>query len=252
MPHTQTKPQTASDSDPNTTSVADLGAPRPQFVSPSLSLREQLNVSTSTPDTAASSGVRARSKEANRRKILESAHELFRDRGFEAATLRDIARNAGLSTGAVFANFADKSEIFIKIVEAENARIISLMLEAHDPKRALNERLHHQIMSGYRAAIGLGRIILAAFVMKWSPDMPGFIEVARLNEMVRQAIHETLEHARERGELRADAPIDIATEVLEDLCFSALRRATLYALSEDMVSERLRFQVDLVVAGIKA
>jgi AcrR family transcriptional regulator len=223
-----------------------------QRFSRSLSLREQLKVSSSPSDIAASSGVRAKSKEANRRKILESAHILFRDRGFEAATLRDIARNAGLSTGAVFANFVDKSEIFIKIVETENTRIVSLMLDAHDPKLPLNERLHHQIMSGYRAAIGLGRIIMAAFVMKWTPDTPGFIEVARLNEMMRQAILETLIFARDKGELRLNAPIEIATEVLEDLCFSALRRASLYNLSEEMVSERLSFQVDLVVAGIGA
>jgi AcrR family transcriptional regulator len=218
----------------------------------SLSLREQLNVSSSPSDIAASSGVRAKSKEANRRKILESAYVLFRDRGFDAATLRDIARNAGLSTGAVFANFADKSEIFIKVVETENTRIVSLMLDAHDPTLPLNGRLHHQIMSGYRAAIGLGRIIMAAFVMKWTPDTPGFIEVARLNEMMRQAILETLVFARGRGELKADAPIEIATEVLEDLCFSALRRASLYNLSEEMVSERLSFQINLVVAGISA
>ena len=35
-------------------------------------------------------GARAQSKERNRQKILESAMTLFRERGFEAATLRDI------------------------------------------------------------------------------------------------------------------------------------------------------------------
>jgi AcrR family transcriptional regulator len=217
-----------------------------------LSLREPLPLSPPSTDTSPPGGVRAKSKEANRRKILASAYELFRDRGFEAATLRDIARNAGLSTGAVFANFADKSEIFIKIVEAENDRIIALMREAYDPARKLSDRLHHQVMNGYRATISMGRIVLAAFVMKWSPDSPGFAEVARLNEMLRQAIFETLSQARDHGELKAEAPIANASELLEDLCFSALRRAVLYQLSEEMVSERLRFQVDLVVQGIKA
>jgi AcrR family transcriptional regulator len=32
--------------------------------------------------------------------------------GYEAATLRDIAREAGLSTGALFASFSGKEEIY--------------------------------------------------------------------------------------------------------------------------------------------
>src|SRR5476649_687590 len=78
------------------------------------------------------SGNRAKSKERNRQKILESAVTLFRERGFEAATLRDIARGANLSTGALFANFADKNEIFLTVIEHENARVIGNMVEAHD------------------------------------------------------------------------------------------------------------------------
>ncbi|HEX3406589.1 MAG TPA: helix-turn-helix domain-containing protein, partial [Caulobacteraceae bacterium] len=42
---------------------------------------------------------RAVAKRRTREKILASAKALFAERGYEAATIRDIAKQAGMSTG---------------------------------------------------------------------------------------------------------------------------------------------------------
>src|SRR5579871_6952834 len=52
---------------------------------------------------------RALAKQHTRRRLLDAAKRLFNERGYEAATVRDIAAAAGLSTGAVFASFSDKA-----------------------------------------------------------------------------------------------------------------------------------------------
>lgn len=201
-------------------------------------------------------GSRAQSKERNRQKILDSAMTLFRERGFEAATLRDIARGAGLSTGALFANFADKNEIFITVVEAENARVIRVMRESHDESLNLVDRLHKQLMRGYDAAQVNARLILSAFVMKWSAGQTSLNEVSRLSDLVRFALLDTLKGALERKEIPASARIDCAAEILEDLCFANLRRA--FQASDDrsgfnvtQLSESLAVQIGLVVGGLK-
>jgi AcrR family transcriptional regulator len=49
--------------------------------------------------------------EATRRQILETALTLFRERGFEATTIRDIAGAAGLSLGAAYYYFKSKEAI---------------------------------------------------------------------------------------------------------------------------------------------
>ncbi|BEV09869.1 TetR/AcrR family transcriptional regulator [Asticcacaulis sp. DW145] len=209
-------------------------------------------------ETALPLGARARSKELNRLKILASAKALFRERGYEAATLRDIAREAGLSTGAVFANFADKNEIFVKVVEEETARVITTAIDAHDTTRPLADRLHHQLLAAYEAAEGNARLILSAFVMNWSGQTAdpetntGLAEIASLTDMTRQVILETLRHAQSEGELPAKADIAHGAEIIEDLAFSNLRRA--HRDSEPFVSmgERLRFQIELIVSGLKA
>jgi AcrR family transcriptional regulator len=55
---------------------------------------------------------RAEAKVATRAKVLDAAKVLFEAGGYEAATIRSIAHVAGMSTGAVFANFASKAEVY--------------------------------------------------------------------------------------------------------------------------------------------
>ncbi|MDC7676015.1 TetR/AcrR family transcriptional regulator [Asticcacaulis machinosus] len=197
-------------------------------------------------------GARARSKELNRQKILAAAKALFRDRGFEAATLRDIAKEAGLSTGALFANFSDKNEIFIKVVEAESAVVLERMIDAHDPALPLAERLLKQLRCTYEAAHTDMQLVMSAFVMNWARKDPAFNQIARLSDLVRQTMLESLQFARDKGDIPVASPIESAAEILEDLCFSNLRRGFHGDMSvEDLIS-RLKQQIVLIIAGLKA
>ncbi|MCR5878423.1 TetR/AcrR family transcriptional regulator [Phenylobacterium sp. J367] len=62
---------------------------------------------------------RALAKQQTRAKVLAAARRLFSEQGYEGATIRDIATAAGMSTGAVFANFTDKSDLFREIMTAD-------------------------------------------------------------------------------------------------------------------------------------
>ena len=52
-----------------------------------------------------------------KKKILESAMAEFLDKGFINASLRTIASNAGLTTGAMYRHFKDKDALFCALVD---------------------------------------------------------------------------------------------------------------------------------------
>lgn len=197
-------------------------------------------------------GARARSKELNRLKILASARNLFRERGYEAATLRDIASEAGLSTGAVFANFADKHEIFTRVAEEEAARVLTVMIDAHDTALPLEERLLKQLLAAYEAALPNAQILLSALVMDWKRAWPASEDISRLTVWSRQIITETLQHATGRKELPVTAPIAAAAGILEDISYANARRAFYDSLDLATVAGQLETQVRLIIAGLKA
>lgn len=62
--------------------------------------------------------VRQSQKEATRQRVLTAARELFEAHGYEGATIRDIARRAGVAVGSVFTTFASKDEILSEVMQA--------------------------------------------------------------------------------------------------------------------------------------
>lgn len=62
--------------------------------------------------------------------ILEAARILFIERGYLAARVDDIARQAGLSKGAVYFYFSSKKAIFEALAEEEYSRTITYLLQA--------------------------------------------------------------------------------------------------------------------------
>jgi len=64
-----------------------------------------------------------RSRET-RARILAAAEKEFGEKGYDGATLADIAERAGCSVGAVYFRFKDKSALFLAIAESfvEDAR----------------------------------------------------------------------------------------------------------------------------------
>jgi AcrR family transcriptional regulator len=58
---------------------------------------------------------------AKRRQIIEGARPVFLAKGFDAASMMDIAKAAGVSKGTLYVYFKDKDELFSAIVHGECA-----------------------------------------------------------------------------------------------------------------------------------
>ena len=57
-----------------------------------------------------------REKQARREAIMESAREIFFAKGFNAATMDEIAHKAELSKGALYLYFAGKEELYVSVM----------------------------------------------------------------------------------------------------------------------------------------
>jgi AcrR family transcriptional regulator len=55
--------------------------------------------------------------------ILDAARRLFADRGFEAASIDDIAEAAGVAKGAVYHHFESKEALFERVLEGVQAEL---------------------------------------------------------------------------------------------------------------------------------
>lgn len=67
----------------------------------------------------AKDGGEGRADSAKRRQILDGARRMFLAHGFDAASMNEIAREAGVSKGTLYVYFKSKEELFEAIVEAQ-------------------------------------------------------------------------------------------------------------------------------------
>ena len=69
--------------------------------------------------TQAKAAVQAADDNAKRRQIVEGARVIFLQHGFDAASMNDIARAAGVSKGTLYVYFENKEQLFEAIVHEE-------------------------------------------------------------------------------------------------------------------------------------
>ena len=82
-------------------------------------------------------GLRERKKQQTREAIVQAAHQLFVERGYQPTTLPEIAAAAGVSTRTIFAYFPSKEDIlFDDITQLKNA-LGHVLAERPDGKDAL-------------------------------------------------------------------------------------------------------------------
>jgi AcrR family transcriptional regulator len=104
-------------------------------------------MSTSQTRTA----LRKRKEQAQRRKaILDSAREIFFDRGFMAATMDSIADGCDLAKGTIYLYFESKEELYVSIM-AEGARLLKEDLDRIGDLSLPADKLLEEILNIYYA-----------------------------------------------------------------------------------------------------
>ena len=78
---------------------------------------------------------------AKREQILDGAKRVFMEQGFEAASMNDITRAAGVSKGTIYVYFENKEDLFGSLIERERRRITETVRHALDGERPVSETL---------------------------------------------------------------------------------------------------------------
>ena len=110
--------------------------------------------------------------EKTRALILEKALEIFREQGFEAATIRNIAKSAKVATGAAYYYFPSKEAIvaayYDHVQETHEAKVRESILDTMDLRERLGIVFHSKldILKNDRKFLG------ALFRYAGEPDHP--------------------------------------------------------------------------------
>jgi AcrR family transcriptional regulator len=110
--------------------------------------------------------------EETRRRILDTALALFRERGFEETTIRDIAGSAGLSLGAAYYYFKSKEAIVGAYYDYVQEEHLLRSREAFSHGEGLRDRLRAALHAKIDIMQEDRRLLRALFRYGGDPEHP--------------------------------------------------------------------------------
>lgn len=179
---------------------------------------------TKTDDAAAPSPALRRNRGARRDELLQIASRVFATKGIAAATVRDIAQEAGILSGSLYHHFTSKEEMVREIITPGSTGATQSHADL--------------IASAGNAADALRACILDA--VRWAASKP---DVARIFRNDAQYIRETpgladsegrrqanrllwvavVEAGIADGTFRADVDADVVVRAMWDAVLSSIR-----------------------------
>jgi AcrR family transcriptional regulator len=190
-------------------------------------------------------------KQRTRQNIMAAARRLFAELGYEGATIRDIATAAGMSTGAVFANFTDKSDLFSQIMAEDGAAVVDVMQAAADQAADIETALTEAFMAGYGFYRRQVQLAHAALSVAWTKAGAKLHRLDRRGAL-RSLFETQLLAGEARGELRADGGLGLRGDMLCDLYLSNYQHVVSEAADFEALEARVRGQVRILLQGARS
>jgi AcrR family transcriptional regulator len=173
---------------------------------------------------------------AKRKQIMEGATRVFMKLGFEAASMNDITREAGVSKGTIYVYFQNKEELFVAMVEQERAAFLATVRSVLSNSGKVEKTLYdfgvsflghmteEKIITAMRTVLG---------VRERMPDLCR--RFFRGPENLRTVMRDFLARRVEAGELVID-DVELAAGQYIDLVSGGYFKVRLFGTMEDAPS----------------
>ncbi|HEX4179484.1 MAG TPA: TetR family transcriptional regulator [Caulobacteraceae bacterium] len=168
---------------------------------------------------------RSLAKLRTRQRLLAAAKQLVADRGYEAATLRDVAALAEMSTGAVFANFADKADLFNEVIVDDLAELLDEMTRAASAAATARDAVLAMLTAGYALHAERLSLVQAQMGFSWSCGRPLQQRRGAPVARIRAALANALQAGVASGELATSMDAELIAEMAWDSYEAGYRHA---------------------------
>ncbi|MBM4363784.1 MAG: helix-turn-helix transcriptional regulator, partial [Deltaproteobacteria bacterium] len=91
-------------------------------------------------------------REVRRRQVVALAEELFGERGFQAASMDELARRAGVSKPVIYDLVGSKEELFHEVLARESAELAARVEAAVEGEAVREQKLHAGALAFFRFA----------------------------------------------------------------------------------------------------
>jgi AcrR family transcriptional regulator len=105
-------------------------------------------------------------RQRTRAALLEAARAVIREKGYDRTTLEEVARRAGMTTGAIYGNFKNRDELFIALGHTYWAPVKPQVAPGATFAEAMRAMASATLAAvGERAPVAVGRLTGLAYAL---------------------------------------------------------------------------------------
>ena len=153
-----------------------------------------------------------RDPENTRRRIIESASILFNTKGYKATSISDITTRAGITKGAIYKHFKDKSDLEKECLQSMTGILFSNVNEgiknAKDAQSKLFSILDYFARYGKKSPFEGGCPLMNAAVEVDDSDPVLKKVVANIISMLHHGIVRVIENGISRGQIKNNFDVE--------------------------------------------
>ena len=197
-------------------------------------------------------GARQTQKAATRQKVLAAARELFSSRGYEAATVRQIATLAGVSVGSVFNAFASKAEILSEVMR-ERLDALYAELDGVIPhlRGSTADRLRSMFAIHFAFETRHIQLFLAHIALAFDWTLSSNATPYGRNARLRQLIVDCLEKGVASGDVHPETDLRGVVDLLMAAYAWTYRLAAWQAAGAEAMTVVMDKQIGLIAEGFR-
>lgn len=164
-----------------------------------------------------------------RQQIVDASRHLFSAHGYTRTTVRDIARQAGISDAAIYYHFHTKGDVLDALIDADLDQPVAAATAAREksPAQAIYDRLVHTTR-----LIERNLELLTIILREALAENPHAVRrYGRIMDSWERSLARALEESLERGTMSRDSVRRVARQAVY---------ATSMALQDALILRRLR------------
>lgn len=192
---------------------------------------------------------RDQQKAETRARVVEAARALFTERGYEAATIRDIAKRAGVAPGSVFTTFASKAELLQDILYSKYSEMFPKLAAVARQPGPVGARIAEIGRICYEFEMRELRLVTESLGASWTWSLESELDNRQRLSSLLNSLGEVLNQAAAAGEIGAEIDRPMLTDMIFACYLRNFRRALFDNWDAAQLTAHFARQVEVLLQG---
>jgi TetR/AcrR family transcriptional regulator, regulator of autoinduction and epiphytic fitness len=160
-----------------------------------------------------------------RKKLIKAAIEIMTEKGFSAATMREISSKAGVGTATIYHYFPNKEKILYAYFQDKHEEVPDILKEIPDFEEfTLKEKMQIQLESLFDLYLEDREFVLEAYKLMFDSPLRSLSEFIPIKDTYIKTVNQFIEESIEKNEI----PDSAYKNFINNLYWDYIALMTLY------------------------